>query len=157
MALVQMTRDIVVNSDPNEIGRLLFNLEMFKTHMADVRSIEIVERHPEKNQQVTRWNVAMDGVDLEWLETEQLDVLSRQMNFCLVEGDFKIFGGRWDFSERQPLPDGTWGTRVSLSLYYDLGLPAFDDLIGDVLERRVLENTLSLLEALQSEVEGGSK
>ena len=151
--MVRVGEELSIRAKPEKIGKILFQLELFQRFLRDVKEIRILERDVLTGRQRSSWRVEMEGVELQWQEEEWLDLKKGEMIFRQVEGDFKQFQGLWEFSEIDA-PALNAATRVRLTVEYDLGLPAFEELIGDLLRMRVLANSKRLLKALKTCLEG---
>lgn len=142
---------VVVKASIARIADELRHLEMFKDFMSNVEEIKIL--HRAEDRQISSWKVNVDGIDLAWVE-EDCFVLDRgYMSFKMLEGDFDCFEGFWNL--KPLLPNAMVGeqTDVELVVKYDLGLPSFDEIIGDVLRGKIIENSQSLLRALKRRAE----
>lgn len=143
--------EIIVDASQERLAQELYRVEAFPQYMHDVEEVVILERS--KDRQISAWRVNIDGVELAWQEEDRIFSDEGRMEYRILQGDFDIFEGVWQLT-----PEGNNGrraTRVQLTVEYDLGLPAFEELIGEILEIKVRRNTKSLLEALKARVEQG--
>lgn len=69
-----------------------------------------------------------------------------QEPLLLPEGDFDRYEGTWVF-----LPEGE-GTRVVLTLTYELTIPIFGGLLRKLVQKLMQENVESLLKGLEERV-----
>ena len=89
--------------------------------------------------------VAM-GKKVRWLEEEEWDDENLRNRFFSPEGDFDRYEGTWVF-----LPEGE-GTRVVLTLTYELNIPIFGGLLQKLVQKLMQENVESLLKGLEERV-----
>ncbi len=113
--------------------------------MADVDKITVLERHD--NVTITEWNTLVEGIPLSWKEEDTFHDDQMMIKYKLLEGDLDKFDGQWTF---EPV-DG--GTKVTLVVEFDFGMPTLADLLGPILDLKVRENSQMMLEGMKREVE----
>ena len=86
------------------------------------------------------------GKKVRWLEEEEWDDENLRNRFFSPEGDFDRYEGTWVF-----LPEGE-GTRVVLTLTYELTIPIFGGLLRKLVQKLMQENVESLLKGLEERV-----
>jgi len=125
--------------------------EKLARYIPNLTKIEILEQSPEMVK--ARWHgkIQIMGMsrDVVWVEVDHWDDSAHLCTFEQVEGTFKIYRGTWAFEEH---PEGT---KTTLNIEYDLGLPIGGPLLDSMLEKIVRENAqqfLNGLEALVKEV-----
>ena len=139
---------VLIGAPVSRIAEELRNLERFKDFMDNVEEIKIL--HREADCQISSWKVNIDGIDLAWVEEDSFLLDRGYMSFKMLEGDFDCFEGFWNL---KPLSANSSQTDVELVVKYDLGLPSFDEIIGDVLRSKIVENSRALLHALKRRAE----
>ena len=150
MPLVESTVEI---AGPIEaVYELAKDMERYSEYMPDVESVVVAERRPDRT--VTDWTTHVDGVPIVWKEEDVFDDQARRIRYRLIEGDLDKFEGQWIF---EPASDGTAGTRVTLTVDFDFGMPTLAELLGPILEEKVKENSQMMLSALKAKIEGETK
>ncbi len=148
MGLVTSTID--VNVKPKPVFQVAREVETYPDFMPDVKSIKILERRDDgymKAEWVGRVQVGSIDRDIHWIEEVWWDQDSLTSHFKMVEGDYKRYKGDWTFS---PV-DG--GTRITLNVDFDLGLPLVGPLIRKLLDKIMKENIDGMLKAIKDRAE----
>ena len=143
MPFVEAT--ITVDAPARAVYDLAKDQERFPEFMPDVESVTVVERA--NDRVLTRWKTLIEDAPIEWLEEDRFDDAATRIDYRLLEGDLETFEGTWTFES----VDG--GTRVTLGVTYDFGVPTLAALIGPTLEKKVRDNAEMMLAALKREAE----
>jgi ribosome-associated toxin RatA of RatAB toxin-antitoxin module len=140
---------IIINAEPEKIYQFACNMENFPDYMKDVEKVTIIER--KENQTITDWETNVDGTPIYWKEIDYFNDKDLIIIYKLIEGDLDKFEGEWKFKATDK------GTEVILSVDFDFGIPALEELIGPTLIVKVKENSLMMLEGMKKEIEGKEK
>lgn len=138
---------IEIKAPRQKIYALAKDMERYADFMPDVEYVKILKRNG--NETVTRWKTLVEEAPIEWTEVDVFDDVNTRIDYKLIEGDLDKFEGAWTFVER----DGV--TKVVLGVDYDFGVPTLAELIGPILEKKVEENSMMMLQALKDRCEGG--
>ncbi len=136
---------IVIDAPPRDVYELAKEQERFPQFMPDVETVVVLERHA--GYIITRWKTLVEDAPIEWTEEDRFDDATPRIDYKLIEGDLDTFEGAWTFVRELA------GTRVTLTVEYDFGVPTLAELIGPTLERKVRDNCRMMLAALKSEAE----
>jgi coenzyme Q-binding protein COQ10 len=136
---------VLIDAPPRDVYELAKEQERFPQFMPDVESVTVLERHPDRV--LTKWKTLVEEAPIEWIEEDRFDDAAVRITYKLLEGDLDTFEGDWTFD-----PDGA-GTRVTLTVAYDFGVPTLAELIGPTLEKKVRENAEMMLAGLKAEAE----
>jgi coenzyme Q-binding protein COQ10 len=147
MPFIEVTRHIA--GPPEAAYGLAKDMEAYPQFMDAVVSLQVVERRPDGST-VTAWAARFQGKILRWTEHDVFDDQRCHIAYRQVQGDLKRFEGEWRF-----VPD-EGGTRVTLTVDFDLGIPMFASLLDPVAKLIVRRNCEAMLTAIQRQVEGGS-
>lgn len=139
---------ISIQGRREDVYELAKDMEKFPQYMADVSSVKVVER--DDNSTLTEWETLVEEIPICWKEMDEFDDGELQIKYRLIEGDLDKFEGIWKFE------DLNGETRVTLTVDFDFGMPTLAELIGPVLEMKVRENSMMMLEAMKKEVENES-
>lgn len=140
---------IEIKAPRRKIYELAKDMERYSEFMPDVEYVKVLERNG--NETVTRWKTLVEEAPIEWTEVDRFDDSNTRIDYKLIEGDLDRFEGAWTFVET----DGV--TKVVLGVDYDFGVPTLAELIGPILEKKVEENSLMMLQALKTRCEGDAK
>jgi coenzyme Q-binding protein COQ10 len=135
----------LVDAPPRDVYELAKEQERFPQFMPDVESVTVLERHPDRV--LTKWKTLVEEAPIEWIEEDRFDDAGVRITYALLEGDLDTFAGDWTFV------DEAGGTRVTLTVEYDFGVPTLAELIGPTLEKKVRENAAMMLAGLKAEAE----
>lgn len=138
-------RSIVIAGPIASVYELAKNMEAYPDFMPDVESVKIVEK--DEGSAVTEWETNVDGTPILWTERDVFDDVNHTITYQLLEGDLEKFEGMWRFEATDE------GTRVTLSVDFDFGIPELTGLIGPTLEQKVGENSDMMLQGMKQKIE----
>jgi len=138
-------KSIVIAGKVDQVYQLAKDMEGYPAFMPDVESVKVVSREPDRT--VTEWVTSVDGTPILWTELDIFDDANHTITYRLVEGDLDKFEGMWTFEET------AGGTRVTLTVDYDFGIPELTALIGPTLEEKVGENSEMMLTGMKKRIE----
>ena len=136
---------ITIGAEPDAVFEAIRNVESFPRYMPDVRSVKLIGRDGDRTR--TRWEAVVDGAEFVWTEWERFRRDRREMEFELEEGDMDRFEGAWRVFET----DG--GSEVVLTVIFDVGVPALEETMGDLLADKIRTNSSRMLEGLKNMLE----
>ena len=136
---------IIIKSQPEQVYLIASDMEKYPEYMRDVEGVTVLERKDKET--TTDWETDVDGTPLYWREIDYFDRENLIITYRLIEGDLDKFEGQWKFTS---VPEGT---QVILTVDFDFGIPALQDLIGPTLEAKVKENSMMMLEGIKSKAE----
>lgn len=143
---------VVVDAPREKVFEMARSVEDYPAFMPDVEEVEVLERDDAKGVATVRWvgrvEVGSISKKVRWVEEERWDTKELKGDFTLVEGDYKHYGGNWEFEETV---DGK--TVLTLNIDYDLGLPLVGPLINRLLDKLMIKNCEAMLEAIKKRVE----
>jgi ribosome-associated toxin RatA of RatAB toxin-antitoxin module len=148
-----VTGTIEVSADPAATFRVARKVESYPDFMPDVRSIRVLERRDDgysRTEWVGHVSVASIDRDVRWVEDAWWTEDELRSRFELVEGDYKHYRGEWKFEAVDR------GTRIILTVDFDLGLPLVGALIAKLLDRIMQNNIDGMLQAIKNRVESSS-
>jgi coenzyme Q-binding protein COQ10 len=140
---------IEIAASRHKIYELAKDMEHYPDFMPDVEYVKILKR--DGNTTTTRWKTLVEEAPIEWTEVDIFDDHNTRIDYKLIEGDLDKFEGAWTFVER----DGV--TKVVLGVDYDFGVPTLAELIGPILQKKVEENSMMMLQALKQRCEGNGQ
>jgi coenzyme Q-binding protein COQ10 len=138
-------RTVLIDGPIASVYELAKDMERYPEFMPDVESVRVVRR--EGNRTVTEWETSVDGTPIFWTEQDIFDDQHYTIEYQLIEGDLDKFEGVWKFEET---PEGT---RVTLTVDYDFGIPELTNLIGPTLAQKVGENSEMMLQGMKQRIE----
>lgn len=133
-----------IPAPPEKVYALAKDLEGLKPYLKEVESLKVLAQ--EGNRTRSEWVAVAMGKKVRWLEEEEWDDLNLRNRFFSPEGDFDRYEGTWVFQ-----PEGE-GTRVVLSLTYELTIPIFGGLLQKLVQKLMQENVENLLKGLEERV-----
>lgn len=138
---------IEIESVRKGVYELASDMEKFPDFMPDVHKVKLVKK--EGNKTVTAWETEVDGISISWTEEELFDDEAFKISYKLIEGDLDKFEGEWRFEETPS------GTKVTMTVDFDFGMPNLEELLGPVLEMKVKENSEMMLSGIKTKMEAG--
>jgi len=134
-----------IKCDRALIYPILKDMEKFPDFMADLVSVEVVER--KGNTTLSKWVSDVDGRVIKWTELDTFDDENMHISYRQTEGDLKNFEGEWI------LPPTPEGTEVKLTVDFEFGIPMIAPLLNPILKKKVRENSLNMLKAIKEKME----
>ena len=148
MPLVEVAEIIAAPVD--RVWDVVNDVEAYPRLMDHVQSLKVIERGPA--HRLTEWVCELKGCVMRWVEREELDDARHRIEYRQVEGELAAFEGHWQL---EPLPDGS--TRVSLSVFFDIGIPMLSEMLNPVAERAIRDNSRNMLLSLASQAQTAPK
>lgn len=140
---------ITIQGKREDVYQLAKEMEKYPEYMPDVNRVKVVEK--KEKGTVTEWETAVEEIPICWKEVDEFDDGNLRIKYKLIDGDLDKFEGEWIFENAGD------GTKVTLTVDFDFGMPTLADLIGPVLEMKVRENSMMMLEAMKKKIENESK
>ncbi|MES4793095.1 MAG: cyclase [Chloroflexota bacterium] len=146
-----VTNELFINAPPEIVYQVAKDIEAFPEFMPDVKSARILETSDSGNRTVSEWVGLVKELNttVKWTEEDRWDEARRRCDFTLVKGDYKRYGGSWEF-----LPQDQ-GTLFRSVVDYEYELPLVGPLIKGLVRKKMQENITRLQEALKRRVENG--
>jgi coenzyme Q-binding protein COQ10 len=143
MPYVEVT--LPVSADRSQIYPILKDMEKYPEFMADLVSVEVIER--KNNTTMTKWVSNVDGRIIKWTELDNFDDNNMHISYKQIEGDLKKFEGEWILT---PF-DG--GTEIKLTVDFEFGIPMIAGLLNPILKKKVRDNSMNMLTAIRERME----
>ena len=124
---------------------LVKDMEAYPRFMKAVTGLRVL--HREGDTCLTEWSALFQGKRLRGKERDVFDEARFSMAYRQTEGDLKKFEGEWCCVPQ----DG--GTRITLSVDFDLGIPMLAGLLDPMAKLVVRRNCEAMLEAIRAQVE----
>lgn len=135
-----------IKGDKFKVYNLAKEMEKFPQYMKDVKFVKVTERF--NNKTITEWKSDLDEAPVWWRELDEFDDETPKITYKLIEGDLDKFEGEWRFE------DVSEGTLIILTVDYDFGIPAFDNIVGPILKIKVENNCKMMLHSIKAKIEG---
>ena len=144
--------EVLIDAPPSKVFEMARRVEDYPDFMPDVEEVEVLSRDDKTGISRVRWvgKVEIQSIHkkVRWVEEEIWDPNELTGEFSLVKGDYKTYGGNWEFEE---VDDDK--TRLTLKLDFDLGLPLVGSIINKLLDKIMLTNCQGMLDAIKKRVE----
>lgn len=124
-----------------EVYPILKAMEKYPDFMEDLVSVTVLERQDQTT--VTRWISKVDGRMIKWTERDVFDDDHYHIAYSQIDGDLKKFEGEWILTPVEQ------GTEIKLTVDFEFGIPMIAGLLHPLLKRKVKENSMHMLEAIQ--------
>lgn len=130
-----------IQSEPKRLYEFIKKMEDYPSFMPDLLSVEVLERY--ENSTLTKWCSKVDGISIEWIELDTFDDENLQITYRQIEGDLNKFEGAWNLFPQEN------GAMVTLTVDFELGIPMLSGLIHPILKKKIRENCIGMLTAIQ--------
>ncbi len=130
---------------PRAAYELAKDMEAYPRFMKDVVYLKVLQR--EEYAQVSEWHARFQGKILRWKERDVFDDKALTITYQQTEGDLRKFEGQWTFQGE------AGGTRIALSVDFDLGIPMLAPLLDPVARLVVKKNCEDMLAGMRAQLE----
>ncbi len=124
----------------HEVFEYVLDVGAYSSFMPNVRQVQIIEQTG--SDRVSRWETQLEEAPICWTEKDRIDRQALRISFESTEGDFEIFRGFWAVEERD---DHVF---VVCDIEYSIGIAVIEEMVGDILEEKLIENLELMLEGL---------
>lgn len=128
--------------DPRRAFDVVYDVARFPSFMPSVTSAEVISH--DGDHKIVEWEMSIDGAPLNWTEDIQYDSTQLTAEFKALDGMFLHFDGSWR------VRSGEHGTELEVSVFYDLGLPEIEEIIGPILDARLRQNLDAMLKNIET-------
>lgn len=144
-----VTAEATIAAPLDRVFALARDIEAFPEFMDDVREVKILEQTPER--QVSHWVGVIKEFNrtIEWTEEDFWSEADHSCKFTQTEGDFTSYEGSWAFE------GDASATTARLTVTYEYKVPLIGALIQGLLQKKVLQNCQSMLDAIKKKAEEG--
>ncbi len=146
MPYVEVT--ISVGCTRDKIYPILKDMEKYPGFMADLVSVEVLERTATTT--ITKWVSNVDGRIIKWTELDTFDDENMHISCQQVDGDLKKMAGEWILTPTDE------GTDIKLTVDFEFGIPMISGLLNPILKRKVRDNSINMLNAVKEKVEASA-
>lgn len=146
MPYVEVT--ISVGCTRDKIYPILKDMEKYPGFMADLVSVEVLERTATTT--ITKWVSNVDGRIIKWTELDTFDDENMHISYQQVDGDLKKMAGEWILTPTDE------GTDIKLTVDFEFGIPMISGLLNPILKRKVRDNSVNMLNAVKEKVEASA-
>lgn len=143
MPYIEVTTHIYC--DRAKIYPILKDMEKYPEFMADLVSVEVIER--KDNTTITKWVSNVDGRIIRWTELDVFDDDNMHISYKQIEGDLKNFEGEWILTPVQE------GTEIKLTVDFEFGIPMIAPLLNPILKKKVRDNSMNMLKSIKEKME----
>lgn len=143
MPIVEVSETVLASLE--ESYEVICNPDNYPQMFPVIDSVQVLERKIQGAK--TSWVMDVEGLKFKWDQLDEYCWADRTLSFSQIEGDMLKFEGKWSFSK---LPEGT---RVSLYLDFDPGIPMLTGLFHFILMKKVHEVVSELLKGFKEFVE----
>jgi len=134
-----------VGAERRAVYEIAKDMESYPTYMPNVKEVAVVERYDDGT--LTSWDTVLEGRPFRWKERDVFDDDAMKITYRQTEGDLKKFEGEWRFEEVEG------GTRVTLTVDFEIGIPMIAALLNPVARLKVRENCAMMLKGIKERAE----
>ena len=141
----QVVSQIVIQGSKQKIYDVIKDMTAYPRFMQNLLSVEILEQG--ENTDLTHWVSDVDGRRIVWTERDNFYPEEFKITYAQTEGDLKKMAGAWT------LIDVPEGVSVTLTVDFEFGIPMIAGMLNPLLKRKVRENCVNMLQAVQKQIE----
>ncbi|MFH1771516.1 MAG: SRPBCC family protein [Candidatus Omnitrophota bacterium] len=127
--MYQINLKSLINVPPVRLLRIWQKPDLLLSKAPNLKSLKVITK--EANTMVTAWEVEIAKIRIKWQQRDILDTDKANISFKLERGDFNRYEGCWQIT-----PTKKGKSILSVSAVIDWGIPAFEEALSPVLERK---------------------
>nr|PZN42117.1 MAG: cyclase [Bacillota bacterium] len=131
----------VIPAPREKVWQYVADMPSYPKFMPSLKKLVVEER--QGNRTVTYWEAVVKGATLKWREEDLFDEENYRIHYRQLSGDLKKFEGDWILEEVEG------GTKVTLTVDFEIGIPMFAAMLNPVAKILVKENAEGMLEAVR--------
>lgn len=135
----------VINAPKGQLYEILKDMEKYPQFMKDLKSVKVLERSA--NTTLTAWETTIMGTSIKWVEKDIFDDENQHISYHQQSGDLQKFEGEWILKEEAA------GTRVTLTVDFEIGIPMVAGILNPVAKLMIKDNSENMLNALKLKME----
>ena len=139
--LIKISVSKIIPAQKWKLIRMITRVWEFPSFVPSVKEAKVIEKS--KNKLITKWKVQVNGVPVSWVEEDILNLDKDMIVFRATEGDLQEFKGEWK------LKSCPSGTKVSVTVYLKVGIPAIKDFAEPYMKKLLSANFEAILNALE--------
>lgn len=129
------------------------DVEAFPQFMADLQSLNVLERSPDNRRTVTEWVGLISAVKMKmrWTQEDLWDDAAYRDDFRMLHGDMDRMEGSWEF-----IAEGDEQTRFVSVVDYEYNVPMVGAMVKGLIKKLMTENLQATLEAIKKRAEAAA-
>jgi coenzyme Q-binding protein COQ10 len=135
----------VIKAPKGQLYDILKDMEKYPEFMKDLKSVKVLERN--ENTTLTAWETTLAGRTIKWVEKDIFNDSQQHISYHQVSGDLQKFAGEWILTEVED------GTKVTLTVDFEFGIPMIAGLLNPIAKLMIKENSGNMLNALKVKTE----
>jgi len=143
MPFVEVSK--VIKAPKEQLYTILKDMEKYPEFMKDLKSVKVLERN--ENTTLTAWETSLVGRKIKWVEKDIFDDIRQHISYQQVSGDLQKFEGEWILDEVEE------GTKVTLTVDFEFGIPMVAGLLNPIAKLMIKENSSNMLNSLKTKTE----
>jgi ribosome-associated toxin RatA of RatAB toxin-antitoxin module len=128
--------------DVDKVFSIISDFENYPKFMENIKTVKILDSTD--GESMSHWTAELDGRIFKYTERDVLKPEENRIEFELVEGDLKEYGGFWQLEKT----DG--GTSVTLNVHLELGIPMLAMFLNPIIQRKLQENIAQMLDDIKN-------
>jgi ribosome-associated toxin RatA of RatAB toxin-antitoxin module len=143
-------QSVVIQAPVERVYEIARNVEAFPQFMADLKSLQVLERSEDGNRTVTEWVglIREFKMTIKWTQKDQWDSTEYRDDFEMLSGDMDSMSGFWQFT---PEADGT--TRFDSKVEYEYNVPLIGAMVKNLIKKKMTENLQATMDAIKQRAE----
>jgi ribosome-associated toxin RatA of RatAB toxin-antitoxin module len=133
---------MIVGMNMADVFSIISDFEGYPKFMDNVKNVKVLDSSD--GQSLSQWTSELDGRIFRWTERDLVKPEENRIEFELVEGDLKEYGGFWQLEKTDT------GTSVTLNVYLELGIPMLAMFLNPIISRKLRENVSQMLSDIKN-------
>jgi len=128
---------------------IISDFKRYPEIMENVDDVKIIEKTETEGK--SEWDITIEDAPFTWIEKDKYDKANYYLEYKSLSGDFDTIKGSWKIEDND---DGS--IKIKHKLQYELGIPVIEEVLGEILKEKMMNNMISMLKAIKENVADSS-
>src|ERR1051326_7565970 len=146
----RIEQSVIINAPIAHVYRIAKNVEAFPQFMADLQSLNVLDRNADGTRTTTEWVglIREFKMSVKWVQEDRWDDDAYRDDFKMLRGDMDRMEGYWQFTS----PDEQT-TRFDSMVDYEYNVPLIGPMVKSLIKKKMTDNLQATMDAIKRQAE----
>ena len=147
----KIEQSVTINAPIDQVYRIAKKVEDFPQFMADLQSLNVLERSNDGLTTTTEWVglIREFRMSVKWVQQDRWDDSAHRDDFVMLRGDMDRMEGYWKFSS----PEAE-STQFDSMVDYEYNVPLIGPMVKSLIKKKMTDNLQATMDAIKRKSEG---